>query len=146
MMRPERYIFDRIRIIFLLVALFFLLIFYTYLYTDTFSSNGFKTAFEHDSGGFVLSSQQQPAKEILRSLFLTEEQCAPTFPGIFKEIDRAVGLGPFELKKGPDDYSGAVQGRIKNGKVYISRTQYCKISITNKCLSYILSKHSTIMS
>jgi len=54
---------------------------------------------------------------------MTEKQCGRTFPGLFSEIENAVEKGPFELKRGLDDYSGSVQGRIKDGKV--SRSMGC---------------------
>lgn len=62
---------------------------------------------------------KHPSKEILDSLFLTDAQCKATFPGLTKEIDDAVASGPFDLKKHPADYAGLVQGRIKDGKLYI---------------------------
>ena len=69
-------------------------------------------------GKFIgLFSTQYPSKETLESLVLTEEQCRATFPGLTNEIDDAVARGPFDLKREPDDYTGLVQGRIKNGKV-----------------------------
>ncbi len=129
------YMLGRIRIAFLFALAFTFFLFYLYLYTDAFSSRGLKTVFEHDSGDFVHSPRQQPTKETLKSLFLTEEQCASTFPELFKEIDRAVGLGPFELRKGPDDYSGAVQGRIKNGKVTRLEFNVARIALLTSILA-----------
>lgn len=55
--------------------------------------------------------------ELKKSLFLTEEQCLPAFPGLTKEIGNAVAEGPFELRRLRDDLPGLVQGRIKDGKV-----------------------------
>ena len=77
--------------------------------------------------GFIVSLKQRsifdffltsyPSKETLVNLSLTEGQCRTTFPGLTKEIDDAVAKGPFILKKEPDDYTGMVQLRIKDGKV-----------------------------
>ena len=66
---------------------------------------------------FSALTHQNPSKETLNSLSLTEEQCKATFPGLNHEIDEAVARGPFRLKKEPDDYMGLVQAKIKNGKV-----------------------------
>ncbi len=66
---------------------------------------------------FGLLSTHYPTKETLENLSLTEEQCRATFPGLTKEIDDAVARGSFHLKKEPDDYTGMVQLRIKDGKV-----------------------------
>ena len=74
-----------------------------------------------DGSYFGLFSKHSPpktSKEIFENLFLTEVQCRATFPGLMKEIDDAVARGPFELKKEPDDYTGLVQLRIKDGKVF----------------------------
>lgn len=78
----------------------------------TFVTDSLKTRniYETVSGNY-------PSKEILRNLFLGEEQCRATFPGLMKEIDDVVARGPFELEKEPDDYTGMVQARIKDGKV-----------------------------
>jgi hypothetical protein len=62
---------------------------------------------------------RHPSKETLQSLFLTDAQCKATFPGLTKEIDDAVARGPFRLEKLPADYTGLVQGRIRDGKIYI---------------------------
>ncbi|APA08906.1 hypothetical protein sscle_04g036760 [Sclerotinia sclerotiorum 1980 UF-70] len=66
--------------------------------------------------------EQKPSVDILQSLSLTEDQCAANFPGLTKEIDDAVARGPFPLRKQPDHRTGLVQGRIKDGKVYIIST------------------------
>ncbi|TVY14473.1 O-glucosyltransferase rumi-like protein [Lachnellula arida] len=66
-------------------------------------------------GGF----SKYPSKETTESLFLNEQQCRATFPGLTKEIDDAVARGPFVLDKKPDDYQGLVQARIKDGKLYV---------------------------
>ena len=68
-------------------------------------------------GIFDFFSTNYPSKETLEDLSLTEGQCRITFPGLMKEIDDAVARGPFTLKKEPDDYTGMVQLRIKDGKV-----------------------------
>jgi hypothetical protein len=64
-----------------------------------------------------LFSTRHPSKKTLENLSLAEEQCRATFPGLMKEIDDAVARGPFKLEKEPDDYTGMVQLRIKDGKV-----------------------------
>ncbi|KAH8768815.1 glycosyl transferase family 90-domain-containing protein [Hyaloscypha finlandica] len=62
--------------------------------------------------------------ETLKNLSLTEEQCRATFPGLMMEFDGAVARGPFKLEKEPDDYTGMVQLRIKDGKMYIITTEH----------------------
>lgn len=69
-----------------------------------------------DRGFSSLSWKHYPSKETLENLSLTEKQCRATFPGLMKEVDDAVARGPFDLKKEPDDYTGMVQLRIKDGK------------------------------
>ncbi len=66
---------------------------------------------------FGLFSTGYPSKETLENLSLTEGECRTTFPGLMKEVDDAVARGPFILKKEPDNYTGLVQLRIKDGKV-----------------------------
>jgi len=83
---------------------------------------GFSAFIESIKNGscFGLLSQyslSKAPKEVFQNLALTEEQCRATFPGLMKEIDDAVARGPFELEKEPDDYTGLVQLRIKDGKV-----------------------------
>jgi hypothetical protein len=68
---------------------------------------------------FGFFSTSYPSKKTLENLSLTEAQCRTTFPGLMKEIDDAVARGPFVLKKEPDDYTGMVQLRIKDGKVIL---------------------------
>lgn len=80
------------------------------------------TALYHSRNFFLVQHwiESQGAAEsvpFLNSLSLTERQCASAFPELNKEIDRALSQGPFDLNKVADDYSGSVQGRIKNGKV-----------------------------
>ena len=59
------------------------------------------------------------SKEALESLALTDAQCRTMFPGLTKEIDDAVARGPFDLKKQSASYGGVVQGRIRDGKLYV---------------------------
>jgi hypothetical protein len=66
---------------------------------------------------FGLLLKYYPSKEALKHMSLTEEQCRATFPGLMMELDGAVARGPFKLEKEPDDYTGMVQLRIKDGKV-----------------------------
>jgi hypothetical protein len=37
-----------------------------------------------------------------------------------KDIDEAIARGPFDLEKEPDDYTGMVQLRIKDGNVILN--------------------------
>lgn len=57
--------------------------------------------------------------EVLENLSLGEGECEATFPGLTKEIDDAVAQGPFKVKQTGD--LGPLQGRIKDGKVCLSR-------------------------
>ncbi|KAF2243396.1 hypothetical protein BU26DRAFT_437108 [Trematosphaeria pertusa] len=52
-------------------------------------------------------------------LYLEEEQCRTTFPTLFREVDDAVARGNFVFEKSNPDYQGLVQGRIKDGKLYV---------------------------
>ena len=70
----------------------------------------------------IIYPKHYPSENTLKSLVLTEEQCAVEFPGLTKEIAKAVAEGPFKLEKRPFDTDGLVQGRIKDGKV-CSKTQ-----------------------
>lgn len=58
----------------------------------------------------------KPTPDQLNSLFLTEEQCRSTFPGLLREVDDAASQGPFRLR--PTD--SMLQGRIKDGKVSLN--------------------------
>ncbi|KAF2257799.1 hypothetical protein CC78DRAFT_527265 [Lojkania enalia] len=55
-------------------------------------------------------------------LDLGEEQCREIFPGLTKDLDDAVQRGTFVFEKSNPDYQGLVQGRIKDGKLYILTT------------------------
>ncbi|KAG4444387.1 hypothetical protein IFR05_000152 [Cadophora sp. M221] len=68
---------------------------------------------------FSLLVTKYPSKEKLENRSLNEEQCRATFPGLAKEIDDAVARGPFKLDRAPQDYQGLVQGRIKDGNLYV---------------------------
>lgn len=59
--------------------------------------------------------------KLLRNLSLDKDQCDAAFPGLTKEIDDAVAEGPFILKQTGD--SGPLQGRIKDGQLYIIHAQ-----------------------
>jgi hypothetical protein len=59
--------------------------------------------------------------EVLENLGLDEEQCDSAFPGLTTEIDDTVSQGSFSLKQTGD--SGPLQGRIKDGKLYIIHAQ-----------------------
>ncbi|KAH8814888.1 hypothetical protein F5884DRAFT_154746 [Xylogone sp. PMI_703] len=69
--------------------------------------------------GLRSANPRYPSAATPKSLSLTEEQCTAAFPLLNLEIEKASHEGPFELRKGPDDYSGSVQGRIRDGKLYI---------------------------
>ncbi|KIH88132.1 hypothetical protein SPBR_07049 [Sporothrix brasiliensis 5110] len=63
----------------------------------------------------------RPSSATLQSLSLTEKQCQAEFPGLTRSIDEIVAEGPFRLKNTGD--MGALQGRIKNGKIFIINAQ-----------------------
>lgn len=86
-----------------------------FIITFYYFNHAKSAAFSNGNG----SAKLYPAKETLKSLFLTEEQCDATFPDLTKEIDIAVARGPFHLQKGPKNAHGAVEGRIRDGKLYI---------------------------
>lgn len=73
---------------------------------------------------FSPQGSSPPAEGAARGEFgalgLTGEQCARRFPGLEAEIERAVAEGPFELTRAPDDVSGSIQGRIKDGKACVA--------------------------
>jgi len=79
-----------------------------------------------NGGIWGLFWKHYPSKETLQSLSLKEEQCRATFPGLMKEIDDAVARGPFKLEKEPDDYTGMIQLRIKDGKVSLNLYFYSR--------------------
>lgn len=60
-----------------------------------------------------------PSKDALQNLGMTEEQCLATFPGLTKELDHAKSMGKFKYAKLPEDTIGLIQGRIKNGRLYL---------------------------
>lgn len=60
-----------------------------------------------------------PSREIRESLVLTEDQCRATFPLLTKELDNALARGPFQFNRSTEDYTGQIQGRIKDGKIFI---------------------------
>ncbi|KAF2503253.1 hypothetical protein BU16DRAFT_569124 [Lophium mytilinum] len=55
----------------------------------------------------------------MKSLSLTEAQCACMFPRLTREVDRAVGRGNFTFERESGNYKGMVQGRIENGNLHI---------------------------
>jgi hypothetical protein len=69
---------------------------------------------------FPQSGSPPAARGEFEALGLTGEQCGRRFPGLEREIERAVAEGPFELTVAPDDVPGSVQGRIKDGKVCVA--------------------------
>lgn len=70
--------------------------------------------------------------DLLRNLSLDEEQCNAAFPGLTKEIDDSVAQGAFVLKQTGD--SGPLQGRIKDGKLYIIHAQR-RADLSNEMLN-----------
>ncbi|KAK4195914.1 glycosyl transferase family 90-domain-containing protein [Triangularia verruculosa] len=67
-------------------------------------------------------SQRPLPPEILNNLSLDEDQCNAAFPGLTKEIDDAVAEGPFTMKRYSNN-QGPLQGRIKDGQIYIIHAQ-----------------------
>ncbi|KAK0616249.1 glycosyl transferase family 90-domain-containing protein [Immersiella caudata] len=59
--------------------------------------------------------------ELLNNLSLGEDECKAAFPGLTKEIDDTVSKGPFTIK--PSGDLGPLQGRIKDGQLYILHAQ-----------------------
>ncbi|KAK0644490.1 glycosyl transferase family 90-domain-containing protein [Cercophora newfieldiana] len=59
--------------------------------------------------------------ELLNNLSLREDECKAAFLGLTKEIDDTVAKGPFTIKK--SGHLGPVQGRIKDGQLYIIHAQ-----------------------
>ncbi|KAK1750851.1 lactation elevated protein 1 [Echria macrotheca] len=59
--------------------------------------------------------------ELLDNLSLDERQCNAAFPGLTQDIDDVVAQGPFPVRNTGE--RGPVQGRIKNGQLYIINAQ-----------------------
>ncbi|KAI6329526.1 hypothetical protein MCOR08_002674 [Pyricularia oryzae] len=57
----------------------------------------------------------------IQQLNMTERECRVRFPGLAQSIDDVVAQGPFEVMDTGD--AGPLQGRIKNGKLYIVNAQ-----------------------
>ncbi|KAK0615013.1 glycosyl transferase family 90-domain-containing protein [Bombardia bombarda] len=87
---------------------------------------------DHYTDNDVVSSSPNPSRPeyflrytssdtTLNNLSLTEEQCNAVFPGLTKDIDDVVAQGPFIVKQMGD--FGPLQGRIKDGKIYIIHAQ-----------------------
>ncbi|KAL8392486.1 hypothetical protein RB595_002612 [Gaeumannomyces hyphopodioides] len=62
-----------------------------------------------------------PPEPPLSSLSLTEQQCRDSFPGLMQSIDNVVAEGPFDVRDTGD--LGPLQGRIKDGKIYVVNAQ-----------------------
>src|SRR5690606_226703 len=60
-----------------------------------------------------------PSKDALENLSMTEKQCLATFPGLTKELENAKSFGNFRYAKLPEDTIGLIQGRIKDGRLYL---------------------------
>ncbi|KAL2263798.1 hypothetical protein VTK26DRAFT_5090 [Humicola hyalothermophila] len=67
------------------------------------------------------SSTRPLPPELLNNLSLDEDECNIAFPGLTKEIDDAVAEGPFQVKQ--TGKLGPLQGRIKDGQIYIIHAQ-----------------------
>ncbi|KAJ4369730.1 hypothetical protein N0V83_005493 [Neocucurbitaria cava] len=52
-------------------------------------------------------------------LNLDEKECRAIVPSLFIDIDTSVAQGKFVFSRSDPDYKGLVQGRIKDGKLYI---------------------------
>lgn len=73
----------------------------------------------------VATSGQPPLANADRSkippvterLGLSESECRATFPGVFADIDHATQAGKMTLEKHAGDYTGLVQGWIRDNKV-----------------------------
>ncbi|KAI6374647.1 hypothetical protein MCOR25_003110 [Pyricularia grisea] len=63
----------------------------------------------------------QPGPLEMQQLNLTEQECRTHFPGLAQSIDDIVAQGPFEVRDTGD--AGPLQGRIKDGKLYIINAQ-----------------------
>jgi len=57
---------------------------------------------------------RHPTRHLLDSLGLDEDQCDAAFPGLTKDINDTVALGPFALKQARN--FGPLQAKLKNGK------------------------------
>ena len=60
-------------------------------------------------------SSQQPSSFDFSSLTWREEQCKAAFPGLTKDIDDMMALGPFTLKQARN--MGPLQAQIQDGQV-----------------------------
>jgi len=58
---------------------------------------------------------RHPSTSLLNSLGLDEDQCHAAFPGLTRDINRTVELGPFALKQARN--FGPLQARLKDGQV-----------------------------
>lgn len=97
---------NRITLLFVILTIAF----FTFLFR---SPNGQPEPLsQHGPAGSV------PSYAVGESLSLAPDQCEAAFPGLNKEIENAVSIGPVQLKRLKDDIPGLVQGRIKNGKVH----------------------------
>ncbi|KAK3900443.1 AFG1-like ATPase-domain-containing protein [Staphylotrichum tortipilum] len=67
------------------------------------------------------SGARNPSSKVLSNRSLDEAQCNAYFPGLTAEIDRAVSEGPFDVKQSGN--LGPLQGRIRDGQIYILHAQ-----------------------
>ncbi|KAF2178982.1 hypothetical protein K469DRAFT_754074 [Zopfia rhizophila CBS 207.26] len=93
-----------------------------------------------DSSTLTSHSQdsQDAQKGIREILSLTEHQCITLFPDLTKPIDDAVRRGRFRFEKSDPDYKGLVQGRIKDGMLYI-------ISVAPDTTTQILQQRTAVL-
>ncbi|KAK3331920.1 hypothetical protein B0T19DRAFT_397740 [Cercophora scortea] len=74
-----------------------------------------------DKVGAPRSRRPRLSSKILDNLSLDEGECNAAFPGLTKEIDDIVAVGPFKVKNMGD--FGPLQGRIKDGQIHILHSQ-----------------------
>jgi hypothetical protein len=68
---------------------------------------------------WAASTGVPPSRDALENLSMTESQCLATFPGLTKELENAKTFGRFKYARLPEDTIGLIQGRIKDGRLYL---------------------------
>jgi len=88
-----------------------------------------------DDGHFTVPisrGRRPPPKQTLLSLSLDEATCDKVFPGLSKDIDDTVALGPFSLKQARN--MGPLQIRLKDGQVGFSAViSHGSLALTAYC-------------
>lgn len=90
------------------------LVVYCVLFITSPSGSGNQETSAHSP---LTSNSKRLTPELLNNLSLHEDECNTAFPGLTKDIDDAVGAGPFKLKQAGE--LGPLQGRIKDGQVRV---------------------------